>query len=267
MVVKRNLIHEDEIAADISLLDEARVGIELVLLRAAPVYYGLGAPQGDNSAVVLIPGMLGTDLYMVEMYGWLQRIGYRPYFSGIGLNMECPNLLIQTRLRETIEKALDETGRKIHLIGHSLGGVIARSVAGQRSADVASVTTLGAPFRGPVAHASVLRAADIIRKHILLEHGSSVLPECYTGRCTCDFLDYVRRDVPASVTQTAIYTRSDGIVDWHYCITGDPEIDFEVAGTHLGLAFNPTVYHLIATRLAEVPNSPRHVKRKRNGHP
>jgi hypothetical protein len=40
-------------------------------------------------------------------------------------------------------------------------------------------------------------------------------------------------------------------VDWQYCITGDSEIDFEVPGTHIGLAFNPTVYDTIARRLAD----------------
>ena len=45
-------------------------------------------------------------------------------------------------------------------------------------------------------------------------------------------------------------TKSDGIVDWRYCVTGDPEIDCEVAGTHVGLVFNPAVYRLLAGRLA-----------------
>ena len=52
--------------------------------------------------------------------------------------------------------------------------------------------------------------------------------------------------------ETAIYTRSDGIVDWRYCCTGNKERDFEVPGTHIGLAFNPTVYGIIADRLGAV---------------
>jgi hypothetical protein len=58
--------------------------------------------------------------------------------------------------------------------------------------------------------------------------------------------------LPASVAETAIYTRSDGVVDWRYCITEDPSVDFEVPGTHIGLAFNPAVYDIIAARLAAV---------------
>jgi len=233
-----------------SLWTEALFGAEVLLLHATPVYYGFGVPRGDDSAVVIIPGFLGTDVYLTELHCWLDRIGYRPYFSGIGVNAECPNLLIQRRLNETIKTALRETGRRIHLIGHSLGGVIARSIAGERPKDVASVTSLASPIRGPVANRTVLYAAEQVRVRILREHGSNVLPGCYTGRCTCNFLDSLRRDIPDSVVETAIYTRHDGVVDWRYCTTRRPGVDFEVPGTHIGMAFNPVAYSIIAERLA-----------------
>lgn len=229
---------------------EALFAAEILLLHATPVYYGFGVPHGDGSGVVIIPGFLGTDLYLMELHGWLSRIGYRPYFSGIGINADCPNLLIERHLNETIKKALDETKRKIHLIGHSLGGVLARSVAGARPKQIASVITLAAPIRGTVANQTVLHAAEAVRKRIRLEHGNKVLPGCYTGRCTCDFLNSLRRNIPDSMLQTAIYTRHDGIVDWRYCLTRDPESDFEVPGTHIGMAFNPAAYTIVAERLA-----------------
>ena len=237
--------------ADISPWTEALFAAEVLWLHASPVYYGFGVPRGNASGVVIIPGFLGTDLYLMELHAWLRRIGYRPYFSGIGINAECPNLLIQRHLNETIEKARAETGRKIHLIGHSLGGVIARSVAGQRPRDVASVITLAAPFRGTVTGRTVLHATEAIRQRILQEHGRGVLPECYTGRCTCNFIDSLKRDVPDSMVETAIYTRQDGIVDWRYCRTRNREVDFEVPGTHIGMAFNPSAYTIVAERLAK----------------
>jgi len=200
--------------------------------------------------VIIIPGFLGTDVYLTELHAWLQRIGYQPYFSGIGINADCPNLLIQRRLNQTVDTALAETGGKVHLIGHSLGGVMARSLAGQRPRDVASVTTLAAPIRGTVANRAVLRAAEAVRLHILDEHGRGVLPSCYTGQCTCNFLNSLHRKVPASMVETAIYTRHDGVVDWRYCMTTDPEVDVEVPGTHIGMAFNPAAYAVVADRLA-----------------
>ena len=61
-------------------------------------------------------------------------------------------------------KLFARQARKIHLIGHSLGGIIARSVAAQRPDDVASVITLASPFRGTVAHRTVLQAAEAVRR-------------------------------------------------------------------------------------------------------
>ncbi len=251
MASPRSDYQQDHAEADITIWKEALFGADILLLHSSPVYYGLGIPRGDGSGVVLVPGFLGTDRYLKQLRSWLERIGYRAYFSGIGFNADCPNILIQRRLNENIEKALLETERKIHLIGHSLGGIIARSIANQRPDDIASVITLASPFRGTVAHRTVLRAAEHVRRQILAEHGAGVLPTCYTGRCTCSFLDSLRRKMPDSVMETAIYTQHDGIVDWRYCVTGNPDNDFEVPGTHIGLVFNSSAYTIIASRLAQ----------------
>jgi triacylglycerol lipase len=244
-------MRQDQAEADISIWKEALFGAELLLLHTSPIYYGLGIPHGDGSGVVVIPGFLGSDFYLSHLHSWLSRIGYKSYLSGIGLNAECPNLLIRQKLSETVESALEETGRKIHLIGHSLGGIIARAVAAQRPDEIASVITLGAPFRGTVAHSSVLKAAATVRTHILKQHGRAVLPDCYTARCTCDFVNSLRCDMPCHIQQTAIYSQDDGIVDWRYCTTGNPDLDVEVPGTHIGMVFNPSVYSAIATRLSQ----------------
>ena len=246
---KRKRVGDNKAAENLPIWQEALFGVEILLLHASPVYYGFGVPRGDGSAVILVPGFLGTDLYLVELYAWLRRVGYQPYFSNIGVNADCPNLLIRYKLSQTIERARRETRRKVHLIGHSLGGVLARSAAGDHPKHVASVITLGAPFRGTVVHPKVLRAAEMVRKQILISNGKSVMPSCYTGRCTCAFIDSLRRDLPPTVGDTAVYTRTDGMVDWRYCITGNPGHDFEVTGTHVGLAFNPVVYSIIAQRL------------------
>ena len=242
--------HEGIAEAEIAIWKEAFFAADLLLLHSSPIYYGLGVSRGDGSAVVLVPGFLGTDAYLKQLHAWLSRIGYRPYFSGIGLNAECPNLLIERKLNDNIDRARGDTGRKIHLIGHSLGGIIARAAASQRPDEVASVITLASPFRGAVIHRTILRVVDTVRKQILADHGEAVLPTCYTGHCTCDFLSSLRRKMSRAILETAIYTRTDGIVDWRYCATGDPENDFEVPGTHIGLAFNASAYGIIARRLA-----------------
>src|ERR1035441_4695555 len=243
-------IRQADTAVPLPIWQEMLVGIEMVYLRLSPVYWGFGIPPGDGSAVVVIPGFLLTDLYLTEFRSWINRIGYKAYFSGIGLNAECPNLLIQYKLKATIQKAYKETGRKIHLVGHSLGGVIARAAASQMPDRIASVITMGSPFRGITLHHSVLRAAEMLRSQILQRHGKGVLPDCYTAACTCNFLESLLVRLPRSEEHTSIYTKSDGIVDWRVCRTGDPDIDFEVSATHIGLAFNPIVFDVVAHRLA-----------------
>ena len=242
-------------AVPLPILHELLVGVEMVYLRLSPVYWGFGIPPGDGSAVVVIPAFLLTDFYLTEFRSWINRIGYKAYFSEIGRNAECPNLLIQHKLTATIEKAYKETGKKVHLVGHSLGGVIARAAASQMPHRVASVITMGSPFRGVAVHHSILRVAQHVREQILERHGEKVLPACYTSACTCNFLESLVVKMPKSVLQTAIYTKSDGIVDWRVCRTGKPDVDFEVSATHIGLAFNPMVFDVVAHRLAgKTPN-------------
>jgi hypothetical protein len=245
-------VRKEHESLDLPIWQELLVPIELAYLQISPIYWGYGVPPGDGSAVVVVPGFLGTDSYLNQLRAWLERIGYRSYYSNIGLNAECPNLLIRQRLSETVLKACTATGRKIHLIGHSLGGMLARAIASQTPRMIASVITLGTPIRGVVAHPSILRAAERVRLQILQRHGPGVLPGCYTGACTCDFLESLMGDFPECVRQTAIYTRSDGIVDWRVCRTGVPGVDIEVSATHLGMVFSPLVYGHIGRRLAGV---------------
>jgi hypothetical protein len=40
-------------------------------------------------------------------------------------------------------------------------------------------------------------------------------------------------------------------------MTRNPEMDFEVPGTHIGLAFNPSAYAIVAERLAKAHSSQR----------
>jgi pimeloyl-ACP methyl ester carboxylesterase len=240
----------DQESVEFPVWQEWLAGVELAFLQVSPVYWGFGIPHGDGSAVVLIPGFLGTDLYLTQLAIWLRRIGYKAFYSGIRLNADCPNLLIRRHLNDAIQQANKTTQGKIHLIGHSLGGSLARAAAAQMPERIASVITLGAPIRGIGARASVMNAADLVRKQILERHGRGVMPSCYTAKCTCEFFASLKGEFPKSVRQTAIYTKLDGILDWRVCQTGDPNVDVEVSATHIGMAFSPIVYSIVARRLA-----------------
>jgi len=94
----------DQRPASVPIWRERLAGFDWLALRTSAVFYGCGVPRGDGAGVVLVPGFLGTDWYLLELHGWLARIGYRPYLSRIGRNAECLDLL-SDRLLETVETA------------------------------------------------------------------------------------------------------------------------------------------------------------------
>jgi pimeloyl-ACP methyl ester carboxylesterase len=236
--------------ADVPLWRESLFGVDWLSLRLSAVYYGIGVPRGNGEPVVVIPGFLGSDNDLMEMYYWLRRIGYRPYYSRIGRNAECPNVLME-RFFTTMDQAYEESGEKLHLVGHSLGGLIARSAAVQRPDQVAQVICLAAPFRDIRVHPMVLAAAGFVRGRIReQQRRRTVERDCFTGNCTCGFASAARSDFPAAIPTAAIYTETDGVVDWRSCIEEDETKNTKVSGTHVGLAFNPQVYRQIAKLLA-----------------
>ena len=226
------------------LWPELLAGLEWLSLKASPVYYGLGVPRGDDAPVVLVPGFLGSDRSLLEMHLWLGRIGYRSYLSGIGRNAGCPDTLME-RLLETVEGAYVQTGRKVKLIGHSLGGLLARAAAVQRPEQIAQVITLASPFRQLSAHPLVLTLISVVRGKALEQHLSEG-----EESCECSFMEALSAPLPASVARTAIYTKSDPVVNWRDCMDDDERLNVEVHGTHIGLAHNRSVYREVARLLA-----------------
>jgi pimeloyl-ACP methyl ester carboxylesterase len=154
----------------------------------------------------------------------------------------------------TIDQAYRETGQKVDLVGHSLGGIMARVAAVRFPRRVAKVISLGSPVNSMRAHPTVIAAARFVRGRILWRRRSEVHSNCYTGECNCTFLNAVRQEVPRSVMHASIYTRSDGIVEWQSCLDQNGGTNIEVRGTHIGLAFNPEVYRNVADLLAKNGN-------------
>src|SRR5258708_11828723 len=59
-------------------------------LARDPIGYGFGVPRGDGRPILLIPGFTAGDWSLGTLARWLGRIGYKPYLSGIDLNIGCP---------------------------------------------------------------------------------------------------------------------------------------------------------------------------------
>jgi pimeloyl-ACP methyl ester carboxylesterase len=238
---------EEPRGIDLPLWRELFTPWDYLRLKASPVYYGFGIPHGHGAPVVVVPGFLGSDVYLLELYFWLWRIGYTPYFSHIGHVAECLDLLTH-RLLRTVQRAHRQTHRPVHLIGHSLGGVLCRGAATILPNHVAGVITLGSPFRGITINPWVLRAVRAVQTKVRLSH----LREkgCLTPHCSCGFSATMRSDFPTTVRQLAVYTKSDGVVHWQNCLSENEAYNREVCGTHIGLVWNPEVYRIIAEELS-----------------
>lgn len=248
--------HEDPFHEDPSLQPastpiwrEAMFGLDWLALRSSPVYYGCGVPRGNGEPVVVVPGFLATDASLIELHGWLGRIGYSPYFSNIGRNADCPDH-IAGKLLETIKRAHDETGQRVRLVGHSLGGMLSRSVALDFPEYVSLVVSMGSPFRDAVrAHPSLIAATEALRNSRGI--GNNIKPSCFSGHCTCNFVKNMLAPEDYEVAHYAIYSRYDGVVEWENCMEDDPDLNDEVNCTHIGMAFHPGVYRVLARRLRQ----------------
>jgi pimeloyl-ACP methyl ester carboxylesterase len=118
---------------------------ELAELVASPVFWTTKARRGDGHSVLVIPGYSAGDLHLVAMRNWLTRMGYRPMKSGIDFNPGWSEEIVE-ELGERAENEFRSSGRRMTLIGHSLGGLQARSVAQRRPHAVRRLITLGAPL-------------------------------------------------------------------------------------------------------------------------
>lgn len=234
---------------------EALCGLDWLSLRLSPVYLGLGVPRGDGSPVVLVPGFLAVDAYLLEMYLWLRRIGYSPFFSGVGVNVECIQTLTDW-LENTVSDVHAETGRPVRLIGHSLGGFLARRVALRRPEMVSQLISLGSPIQSIVPHPLVMAVAGFLGKG-LRPHSDSGRKRgaCYTARCECLSGRWQVRCPPPYVQRAAVYSRSDGVISWRHCLEPEPSLNYEVGGSHIGLAFNPRAFRVVADLLAEATSA------------
>lgn len=198
--------------------------------------------------VLLIPGFLAGDWTLTALSGELRREGFRTYRSGIAANVDCTlnaSLAIETRLEAIAERR----GAPVHLVGHSLGGMLARGVAVRRPDLVASVVTLGSPLLAPAAHHRVLTGGV----HLLATLSSVGVPgvmsrQCVGGSCAQNSFAEARAPMPTGTALTNVYSRRDGVVDWQACI--DPAgVPVEVSASHLGMAVDPQVVGAVLAAL------------------
>jgi triacylglycerol lipase len=120
-------------------------GVELAMLVTDPVFWGMNVPRGDGHPVLLIPGLFANDDYLRPLSNWLGRIGYRPIWSGLRIDPGFSERAIRT-ITERVEQEHRSSGQRVSIIGHSMGGALARSAALRVPTAVRHVIALGSPL-------------------------------------------------------------------------------------------------------------------------
>ncbi len=218
------------------LLAEARAIFEFnASLMLSPLL--LRAPRGDGHPVLTLPGFLASDLSMAPMRRYLRELGYDCHAWNLGRNIGGVTRM-RAALRDLLAQIHDATGRKVSIVGWSLGGVYARDLALQAPEMVRRVITLGSPFANDV------RATN-----------ATALYEALSGEAVEDTSGLrmaIAGDLP--VPATSIYSRTDGIVNWRTCLLHPSEtaenIEVHLA-SHVGLGVNPAALWAVADRLAQ----------------
>lgn len=198
-----------------------------------PVRTSVGMP------VVVFPGFGVGDLSTIAIRRVLGSSGYRPHRWCLGVNLGDLRSLVPKAVART-EELSDRYGKRVGIVGWSLGGVIARDVARHRPGVVRGVVTLGSPAVGGPRST----AFAPFYEHVLKMDLNKI------ERATAE-----RNRRPIRVPVTSIYSRRDRVVDWEACI--DPVNEHvrhvEVDVGHLALGFNPKILRLVAQELDEIP--------------
>lgn len=206
------------------------------------------APRGDGHPVLVVPGLAASDSSTRPLRAYLTAQGYAAHGWRLGQNRgrrDGAEAAMQARLAEIAGRY----GRKVSLIGWSLGGVFAREMAREQPDKVRQVISLGSGFG---IRPTATTVGSVFEKLSGLRIDEWVSPERS---------EIMRR--PPPVPATSIYSRTDGIVAWQGCleIDGPQSENIEIESSHCGIGHHPAALYAIADRLAQPEGGWRHFER------
>ena len=214
-----------------SLLREVRIVRELPRLVLGVPRLAC-APRGSGDPVLLLPGIGSDDWATAPLRAYLRRLGHDARGWGLGRNHGDVEALVQdvTGVVEALQQA---TGRRVHLVGWSLGGVVAREVARAHPDLVAQVISYGTPVVGGPVY--------------------TIMGRRYSPEAIAHILDLVEQatQTPIPVPLTSIYSRQDAVVAWRASVDTQHEHTrhVEVRSTHAGLGLDADVWLAVAHQL------------------
>ncbi len=220
------------------------------LLEMAALPYSLpalaAAPRGDGHPVLLLPGFMADEYTLIALQLFLRQRGYDVHTWGFGRNVG-----FQRRHAAALEQKIrymhHKAGRKVSLVGWSLGGLFALYAAHEAPECVRGVITLGSPVSIDMQGSQsppLVRALYQLIAHPMGPSAHAMLPRTKRLR--------ERRKPP--VPTTCLYSLSDGVVPpQEATIEGDRRMheNVRVPGSHVGLGFNAIVMYIVADRLAQ----------------
>ena len=217
-----------------NVIREARGLIELprLLLRFPDL---VRQPRGHGQPVLILPGYGAGDISTLLLKSYLRLLGYRAQGWGLGRNTGNALELLPKILKRAAFLAR-RSKDKVHLIGWSFGGYLARELARERADLIGQVVTLGTPVVGGPKY--TVFAKSFQSRGIDVDAMASAIE--------------VRNQISLCTPVIAIYSRRDAIVAWQACIDRNATNveHVEVRTTHFGFGFCPDVYKIIAQRLA-----------------
>jgi pimeloyl-ACP methyl ester carboxylesterase len=195
------------------------------------------APRGDGHPVLVLPGLVASDISTRPLRSFLKGRGYAVSGWKQGRNLGLRDG-VQDSMMDLLRELNDSHGRKVSLVGWSLGGLYARQLAKLMPDRVRSVITLGSPFAGHPKATNAWRVYELASgksaDHIDPAFGSDL-------------------SEPPPVPTTAIYSRTDGICAWQGCkeTPSTQTESIEVESSHCGMGHHPAVVYAVAERLAQ----------------
>ncbi|MDB5027516.1 MAG: alpha/beta hydrolase [Candidatus Eremiobacteraeota bacterium] len=201
----------------------------------------LTAPRGDGHPVLVLPGFLVSDISTTMLRNYLKLLGYETHGWELGRNLG-GIARMRSKLRERLQLIHDKNGKKVSIVGWSLGGVYARDLAIQMPDVVRSVITLGSPFSRSPNASNISDLYEVVSGEGPWDDGTPMVHE----------FDAIADDL--TMPSTSIWSKVDGIVNWESSVlnANARTENIEVIGaSHVGLGGNAAVLWAVADRLAQ----------------